>query len=276
MRTKLFSFFFLSLMATTTLANGRYIHHELSVRIAPESQILKVNDLVTIPAEQVKPVMYFLLHENLSVTSGTDQVTIELSADAPTAAAFGVTEKKLNLPLLFSCKNYMIKLPEHHTGDLTLNLIYEGKIYHPVTDAAVEYARSFSQTPGIIDSLGVYLGGSSYWIPWFNDDLISYNMTASLPMPWDAVSQGTRTLHESTGGNTRKTRWESPKPTEEIYLIAARFTEYQHSTGAVTVMAFLRTPDESLANKYLETTSSVSRDVPAAPRSLSLFQICSG
>ena len=31
--------------------------------------------------------------------------------------------------------------------------------------------------------------------------------------------------------------------------------EYSESAGATNVMAFLRTPDETLANKYLEATS---------------------
>jgi aminopeptidase N len=50
-------------------------------------------------------------------------------------------------------------------------------------------------------------------------------------------------------------RWESPEPMEEIFLIAARFHEYSSKAGRVDVIAFLRTPDEALAAKYLETTS---------------------
>ena len=67
------------------------------------------------------------------------------------------------------------------------------------------------------------------------------------------MSQGRRTLHETRGGK-RIVRWESPEPMEEIFLIAAPFTEYAAKAGDVDVMAFLRTPDENLANKYLETT----------------------
>jgi hypothetical protein len=44
-------------------------------------------------------------------------------------------------------------------------------------------------------------------------------------------------------------------PQEEIFLIAAEFNEYSHKMNSgVDAMAFLRTPDEGLANKYLEVT----------------------
>ena len=42
---------------------------------------------------------------------------------------------------------------------------------------------------------------------------------------------------------------------EEAYLIAAPFTEYTRQAGDVTAMAFLRTPDDALAEKYLEATA---------------------
>ncbi len=44
-------------------------------------------------------------------------------------------------------------------------------------------------------------------------------------------------------------------PTEEIYVIAAAFTEYEFDAGAVKAMAFLREKDDALANRYLETTA---------------------
>ena len=42
---------------------------------------------------------------------------------------------------------------------------------------------------------------------------------------------------------------------DEVFLIAAKFKEYSKKIGKVNVLAYLRTADESLANKYLETTS---------------------
>jgi hypothetical protein len=84
--------------------------------------------------------------------------------------------------------------------------------------------------------------------------LITFNLTATTPEGWRTVSQGTRTKNEDAD-NQHIDLWESPEPMEEVFFIAAKFTEYDYTVGAVTAMAFLRTPDEGLANKYLETTA---------------------
>ena len=62
---------------------------------------------------------------------------------------------------------------------------------------------------------------------------------------WKAVSQGDR--FGDSG-------WSSADPMEEIYLIAASFTEYSVQADDVEVLAYLRTPDSNLATKYMDAT----------------------
>jgi len=249
-----FSLFIIFLMVNLSQAGESLIHHQLAVTLDPLNHYFEVEDVVTIPASQLRSEMQFLLHENLACASITEGVALNIVTENPKAEDFRVQPDKLKLPEVFSCTNYLLKFAELPISDYTLTLTYKGKIHHPIKEMAEEYARSFSETPGIIDSLGVYLGGSSYWVPWFNDTLITFDLSVTLPQGWDVVSQGKRTVHEIYQGN-RRTRWESPNPNEEVFLVAANFTEYQRSVGAVTAMAFLRTPDENLANKYLETTA---------------------
>lgn len=85
-------------------------------------------------------------------------------------------------------------------------------------------------------------------------DLFSFNLTVTLPEQWNVVSQGTRTVNKPNG-ETRIVKYESPEPMDEIYLIANKWTEYSLQAGDVLVQAFLRTPDEGLANRYLMVTS---------------------
>ncbi len=54
---------------------------------------------------------------------------------------------------------------------------------------------------------------------------------------------------------TRKVKYHCENPTEEVYLIAAAWTEYEQKGGEVLVQAFLRTPDSALASKYIDATS---------------------
>ena len=78
--------------------------------------------------------------------------------------------------------------------------------------------------------------------------------TSSYRNPGKAVSQGKGTIFNDRNSPVT-IRWESPEPQDEIFLIGGRFTEYSNRVGTVDVMAFLRTPDERLANTYLTTTT---------------------
>jgi hypothetical protein len=230
------------------------IHHNLSVTINPAENFIEARDTVTISADQLKSFPHFLLHSNLTVSSETPGITITQEESEIKAKDFGMDKEDFELSSDISQTKYSVHLADQAQGDVTLILKFSGKINHPIKNISEEYARGFSQTPGIICEKGVYLGGSTYWTPWFNDNLITFNLTTVCPETWDVVSQGKRALHEIKD-NQRHVRWESPEPMDEVFLIAAEFTEYKRSVGAVTAMAFLRTADENMANKYLETTA---------------------
>ena len=242
------------LIVSVIWAQPAAIHHELIVTVHPDKHSFSAEDDITFPAEMVKQQIFFLLHSNLQVESLTPGVKLELREEEIRAGDFGMDKEDFSLSSDISQKKYAILLPENVSGKQTIKLRFSGEIYHPVKQLSEEYARGFSTSPGIISEQGVYLAGSSYWIPWFNDELITFNLTCSLPAEWDVVSQGKRTIHKKTT-KRRITRWESPERMEEVFLIAAPFHEYSYSAGAVEAMAFLRTADENLANKYLETTA---------------------
>jgi len=207
---------------------GEYIHHDLVVRLAPTDHAIAILDRIT----GVSGGQRFRLHAGLTVTSTDEAFTVEQVGtvdDGP-------------VPL----KEYELKGPA--TGPVFLRLA--GKIHHPLVKEAQEYARSFSRTPGIISDDGVVLSGGTYWLPHFEDRLLTFTLKVDLPAGWDVVSQGKRTRHEKG-----RVTWECKHPMEEVYLIAARFTEYERPAGNATAYAFLRTPDPALASKYLETTA---------------------
>src|SRR5215468_958759 len=133
--------------------------------------------------------------------------------------------------------------------ELTGELNYEGVINYTVQQSGGEYARAFNESPGLIEERGVYLAGSTSWVPRVGDALITYTLTVELPAGWKSVSQGERT---SRGAPER---WSVATPTEEVHLIAAPFTEYSKAAGAVKAFAFLRNPDRALADRYLEATA---------------------
>ena len=215
------------------------IHHEIHVILNPAQHSLKIEDTITFPEHilsEVKGQLDFLLHEGLQVSTPTRAVTLTRQPGPHTT-----------IPL----DTYTLNIS---SDTRTIVLRYEGEIYHPPAEQGEEYARSFTETPGLISDQGIYLAGSTAWYPRFGDHLMSFTMDIELPESWKAVSQGKGTIFNDRNSPVT-IRWESPEPQDEIFLIGGRFTEYSNRVGTVDVMAFLRTPDERLANTYLTTTT---------------------
>ncbi len=231
----LLSLFVSSSKAEVSVQQGKMIRHDLKVVLYPEEHRLSVEDSVALP-ENPLPDLRFLLHRGLNPSSPTQGVTI-------------VRDNRTAGEILF--ESFKVKLPPEIKSFI---IIYGGNIYHPIEQFGKEQARGFSHTPGIISEEGVYLSGSSYWYPRFDDEeFLTFILQVDLPKKWEAVSQGERKLHVQKE-ETTSVHWESPELQEEIYLVAGKFIEYIQP-DRVTAMVFLREPDKELANKYLEATA---------------------
>ena len=250
MRKSLSMLVFVSL-CNIALAQEVTFHHELTVNIDPATAKLDVEDKIRVPESADLSSLTFSLHENLTPQSLTDGVTLEKTADEPGPEDKGMDQE--DYTSVIKSNNYRIIIEEGLKPG-SLSLAYAGEINHPVKQANQEYARGFSQSPGLIDPQGVYLSGSTNWIPSFGEEYVTYKMTVHSPAGWRSVSQGKRSGFADLP-DFRTDVWEVDTPTEEIFVIAAEFTEYDYPMGNVMAMAFLREKDDGLANKYLETTA---------------------
>ena len=151
-------------------------------------------------------------------------------------------------------KTYVLSGKNQNKDKFFVVLTYSGIIKDELKNSAIEYARGFSETDGTISEKGIYLAGSTYWLPDFDFEyLISYNLDVLIKNNWLVVSQGKRTINK-INGEKRHIRYESPEPMDEVYLVGGKWIEYSLKSGDVLVQAFLRKPDEKLANKYLRMT----------------------
>ena len=229
-------------------------HHDLQVQLEPASGKIRVQDTVTCPAGPDK--LLFLLHDGLEPRlDGNSSWKLKKLDRPPRAADFGMAPDQSQMPGGVPVALYELTRPAKIKDPWNFSLLYGGVIRHPVQATAAEYARGFSETPGTIEPQGAYLAGSSLWVPWFGEGLLTFRMTTRLGDGWDSVSQGNR-IARRMEGEERVTTWECPDPTEEIYLVAGPFTEYEQAAGPVTAMACLRKPDPGLAERYLTTTAS--------------------
>jgi peptidase M28-like protein/peptidase M1-like protein/PDZ domain-containing protein len=223
------------------------VHHDLVVTLDPPNHRLKVRDRIRIPAVVVAATIS--LNADLSVQAAAGGPRLVTTRSRVPGADTGMDRDVAGVPV------NVYRVEGANPGqDLTLELQYEGAINFSVRQSGGEYARSFSQSPGLIEARGVYLAGSTYWVPRVDDALVTYTLAVELPASWRSVSQGERTASERLPSGVSE-RWSVTTPTEEVHLIAAPFTEYSRDAGAVKAMAFLRKPDKALADRYLDATA---------------------
>jgi peptidase M28-like protein/peptidase M1-like protein/PDZ domain-containing protein len=222
------------------------VHHDLAVTVDPAGHRLRVRDRIRIPGALVTAPLTFALNADLAVQAVFGGLKI-VPAAPPVQRSDAGAGDAANPPVAVNVFAIDGATPGQ---DLTSELSYEGVINYAVQDSGGEYARAFAESPGLIESRGVYLAGATHWVPQVRDALVTYTLTVELPAGWKSVSQG-----ERTSSGSAAERWSVATPAEEVHLIAAPFTEYSRDAGAVKAMAFLRKPDQALASRYLDTTA---------------------
>ncbi len=225
----------LTCIAFPTFARDAYIHHSLTVSLDPATGRIAAKDAITLPDGSPREAS-FTLHSGMKPACATSGVRIIRQGTVQAA-----------VPL----EKYTAFLPAKAR---TFTLSYEGSIDHPLERRGGPQAQGIDETPGLISSEGVFLSGSSGWYADFETDFVTFDLEIKLPAAWDAVSQGERTKRDRKE-NATLVRWKSPEPQEEIYLVAARFTEYSRTADLAQAMVYLRTPDQGLADRYLDATA---------------------
>lgn len=221
--------------------NAQNLHHHIYARIDHSTNEIFVIDTLIFQAGFIteNTHLIFELNKNLYLDNSNRGFIVE----------------KLDKNENSKSNSYRLAINANSDGDVKIPIQYKGKIENEIKSGAAEYARGFSETDGIIGEKGIYLVGATVWVPAFEKiELFTFNLTVDLNEKWNVVSQGTRSKNEAVN-DRRIVQYNSPDPMDEIYLIAGEWTEYSIQSGEVLVQAFLRSPDEALANKYLSVTS---------------------
>ncbi len=229
------------------------IHHDLDAKADPATSKLEVVDRMSVPNSLLDDEVHLGLNTELEIKSLTPGIEFEVIAESIEAEDGGMDRDDAGIPSPIRINKYRV-IGGDRSGDLELKVEIKGTINEPIEQVGEEYARGFSTSPGLIEERGVYLAGSTYWLPQIDEHLMTYEMTVSLPQGWRSIGQGTRLSAIEEAGRHIDT-WSVTTPTEEVHLIGAQFTEYSFDVGAVKAMAFLRKPDDNLAKRYLETTA---------------------
>jgi hypothetical protein len=226
--------------------NKELVNHFLKVKINPDSSKIEVRDSIVFTKNLKKE---FLLNSEFTPVSEDGNISLTKLNNNQNSPDVGMDRDNSGSESKLETTKWSIK-----GADKYAVISYQGIINKSMDSSDEEYQRGFSQTSGTINKQGTYLAGSTYWVPIFDNSLMVYTLTTELPKDWKNVTTGYRSDDKVVDGKHIDT-WICDKPQEEIFLISAKFIEYSYDMNSgVKAMAFLRNPDESLANKYLEVT----------------------
>jgi hypothetical protein len=218
-----------------------YASWELDVSLVPDSGLLRVTASVALPAGTRAEL---LLNGALKIVKSEPALSEIPLGDV--AAFLGNNASGAEPSRRVPLKRYRA---EGSPG--ALKLTYEGVVRNDLTAPKEEYQRGFRETPGTIGPEGVYLAGSTFWVPSFGEALVTFRMTAKAPSGWQLVSQGDGTARDAGG----TARWDSKGPVDEVYLVGGPLHDYRDRAGAVETLVFLHERDDALASKYLAATA---------------------
>ena len=180
------------------------IHHDLVVTLDPANHRLKVRDRIRIPGAFVTVPFTISLNADLNVQAESDGlklVPIRSRVPGPDSGMDRDDHDCGGARVLVNVYRVEGAMPGQ---ELTGELNYEGVINYAIRQSGGEYARAFSQSPGLIESRGVYLAGSTHWVPRVGNALMTYTLAVELPAGWKSVSQGERTSGETPGSLTQR------------------------------------------------------------------------
>ena len=197
------------------------VHHQLDVTIDPERSTLSVIDTITLePGVEAE----FLLHKGL----------------APRLEGAGTLRRLGEVEGAVPLERFRVV-----GAGRPFTLRYGGEIRHQLRAWSGKRGKVEETTPAEIGPEGVYLSGTGGWYPIFGVKLLSFEMTARLPMGWRSVSQG----DEAAPG-----RWSESHPQDDLYLLAYPYHLHRATGPFGEARVYLRDDDPALARRYLDAT----------------------
>jgi hypothetical protein len=236
------------------------LHHDLEVRLEPETAHLSVIDRVRFAASRPGgQELSLLLHRDLALTQvlfGDEELTVTSLRrwrprdffDHPDYAELGEWTQ---------ARQHVIGAPAGGwpAGEVELEFRYAGAVYDSLRPPEVAYGRGFESTSGLIDPRGAFLSFESFWVPWAGEERFQYRLKTVLPEGWHSMSQGRRVRHDAEDGSNI-TIWETEAPQELVYLVAGPYTvrEREHRGVSLYTYTYAETPADLCAT-YLDAAA---------------------
>lgn len=189
------------------------IHHNVHTRVDVTTGSVHIVDRLRLPGSVRDPV--FLLNATLDVSVSSGNATVSPAGE-------GDSELK------------PWRLVRSDSDEVVLSI------------TGVPALKRADPNAGHISNAGIYLPPDSGWLPIVPGFRVTFAMTASLPDGWRLISQGDEIENDSG------TAWRELRPQPGIWLAAGPLHKFEARGTSPRLIAWLRTPDEQLAQRYLK------------------------
>ncbi|HHJ19532.1 MAG TPA: M1 family peptidase, partial [Gammaproteobacteria bacterium] len=214
----------ISAAPSPAMASADVIHHNLKVKLAPNTGIIEVEDVIRFAASKPPAkTQDFTLYPALKILRTTPSIPVKT----------------------LSPGHYQVSLPP---GENQFTLHYKGKIQHHFSDISDSPGHRQPYTQGWIGPEGIFLDGSAPWYPDFHGQRLTFDLQVELPDGWITISQG-----QHPNSKARNT-WQEHQPQVDIYLVAGPFIRYQKNTPNGLAEVYLRAENPALVQRYLQAT----------------------
>lgn len=209
------------LLPSTAWAQGRAIHHDLTVVLDPAAARLEGTDVITSPA-------------------GVPELLLNPGAEIREVTAGG-------RPVPFRFDGGRLTVREKVSGPLTVR--YGARFADPVPEAPLNTEDPSYGVAAAITPRGTFLGGGAAWYPDTREGTATFRVRVEAPAGTSAVTSGKRLEIRTEGGRTSSV-WEIREPVQGLALAAGPYRVEESAAGKVPVYTYFYPGSETFADTY--------------------------
>ena len=138
-------------------------------------------------------------------------------------------------------------------GKKAFSIQYTAEFDADVNDVKFSNQNVGREVTGTILEKGAYFSPGSFYYPRGNDGLMSFQVTATIPVNWESIADGNSVASVSSA-TSKIQSWINPYQSDGLMFMAAPFSVKHAKAGAVDIYCYFFEEDTSLFETYLPAT----------------------